>query len=241
MNILITICARGGSKSIPGKNICLINEKPLIAYSIQHAKEFSKYFPNTIIGLSTDDAEIKLTAAQWKLETTYSRPSELATDSAPKIATIKDLLLFEEKRNHLTFDYVIDLDVSSPLRTVADIIQLFEDLKNDSQANNIFSVRKAHRNPYFNMVEKNADGYYGLSKRPSNVAVFTRQSAPPVYDMDASIYAYRRTFFDKGFTTAITDKSLIYLMPHISFDLDEPVDYEFLEYLMKNNKLPFLQ
>ncbi len=67
----------------------------------------------------------------------------------------------------------------------------------------------------------------------------TRQSAPKVYDLNASFYWYRNSFFDSGDKTAITDKSLIYVMDHICFDLDHPVDFLFMEYLLQNNKLDF--
>ena len=62
MKILITICARGGSKGIPGKNIKKLNGKPLIAYSIEIANKFSKLYNSDIV-LSTDSNEIKTVAA----------------------------------------------------------------------------------------------------------------------------------------------------------------------------------
>ena len=108
--------------------------------------------------------------------------------------------------------------------------------KNDANALNLFSVNHAARNPYFNMVEQQPNGYYGLIKKGEFV---TRQSAPNVYDLNASFYFYRRTFFESGNTKSITEKSLIYVMPHICFDLDHPIDFEFMEYLMANNKLTF--
>ena len=70
MKILITICARGGSKGIPGKNIKQLNGQPLIAYSINIAKEFAIRY-NADIALSTDDDQIKKVAARSGLKTTY--------------------------------------------------------------------------------------------------------------------------------------------------------------------------
>jgi len=238
MNILITICARGGSKGIPGKNIKLINGIPLIAYTIELAKQFQiKY--NSIITLSTDDIEIKNIAEEFGLLTNYERPSFLATDTAGKIDTIKDVLMYEESLLKDKMDFILDLDVTSPLRTFEDIEQALQLLINKSEAQNLFSVNPAARNPYFNMVEENSNGFYSLVKTNLDGSVMTRQSAPKVFELNASFYWYRRSFFDSGLKSAITDKSIIFEMKHICFDLDHPVDFLFMEYLLQNDKLDF--
>ncbi len=237
MNILITICARGGSKGLPEKNIKQLNGKPLISYSIEHAKQFSKYF-KTGISLSTDDNKIKKVAAKYGLVTDYIRPAILATDNASKISAVKDLLLYEETKNRTKYDYVLDLDVSSPLRNLDDLLNSFNIFRKNKDAYNMFSVSPARRNPYFNMVEENIDGYYTLVKKIEPV-IQTRQSAPKVYDMNASFYFYKRSFFDNEFKSVITYKTLIYEMPHICFDIDEPIDFYIIEYLLKSKKLNF--
>jgi CMP-N,N'-diacetyllegionaminic acid synthase len=236
MNILITLCARGGSKGIPGKNIKLLNGKPLIAYTIDIAKAFSLKF-NCKIALSTDDSKIKDIAAEFGLETSYSRPADLSTDQAGKIGTINDLLKHEEKLAGLEYDYVLDLDVTSPLRTLQDLESAFSILANDPDALNLFSVNKAARNPYFNMVERQDDGYFKLVKDKGSIT--GRQSAPEVFDLNASFYFYRRDFFRFLFPTVFTPRSLVYVMPHICFDLDHLIDFVFLEFLLSNNKLEF--
>jgi CMP-N-acetylneuraminic acid synthetase len=88
------------------------------------------------------------------------------------------------------------------------------------------------------MVEQKENSYYNLVK-PLDNPLLTRQSAPKVFDMNASFYFYKRKFFDAGYNSAIADKSLIYIVPHICFDLDHPVDFEFMDYLILNNKLDF--
>ena len=238
MNILITICARGGSKGIPGKNIKIINGIPLIAYTIKLAIEIKKKY-NVVISLSTDDVDIKKTAESFGLNTTYERPFYLATDTAGKINTINDLLLHEEKLANKKFDYILDMDVTSPLRTFEDIINALNILINKPDAKSLFSVNPSARNPYFNMVEENKNGFYSLVKTKTDSSVMTRQLAPKVYDLNASFYWYRRSFFESGEKSAITDKSLIYEMNHFCFDLDHPVDFLFMEYLLVNNKLDF--
>ncbi len=233
-NILITICARGGSKGIPGKNIKLINGKPLLAYTIKHAKKIAQDF-NADIALSTDSIEIKKVAKDFGIITEYVRSSYLASDTAGKLDVIKDILLYEERNRN--YNYIIDLDVTSPLRTIKDINDAYYILKKDSKALNIFSVSQAKRSPYFNMVEKKNNGYFSLVKKGKDI--LSRQKAPKVYDMNASFYIYKRKFFESNLKTAISEYSLIYLMDHICFDLDEPVDFLFMEYLLKNNLLDF--
>lgn len=238
MNILITICARGGSKGIPGKNIKLIAGKPLIKYSIDLAMKFKKN-RSLKIGLSTDCSKIKLEAAKCGLNTDYIRPNYLATDSIGKLDAIIDLLKYEESKVNFKYDLVLDLDVTSPLRSINDIENALKLLSDNREALNIFSVNHASRNPYFNMVEKNIHGYYSLSKTHSNGNSLTRQSAPNVYELNASFYWYKRSFFDQNFSTAICDKSLIYLMDHMCFDIDHLEDFLFMEYLLENDKLDF--
>ena len=238
MAILITICARGGSKGIPGKNIKMINGKPLIFFTINTAEQFSKVVSDVKIVLSTDNEEIRSTVKglDFNIDTDYIRPDHLASDTAGKLDAIKDVKRYSEEKNSIKYDYVIDLDVTSPLRTVQDIREAFDLLLKDGNAYNIFSVSPANRNPYFNMVEQNEDGYYTTSKKGS---FLTRQSAPKVYDMNASFYIFKDTYFENDFKGAITDKSLVYEVPHLCFDLDHTIDFEFMEFLMASNKLDF--
>lgn len=235
MQLLVTLCARGGSKGIPGKNIKSINGLPLLAYSIRHARQFAAKF-GADIALSTDGADIKEVARQQGLETTYIRPESVSLDGTGKIETIKHLLLWEEQQRGKRYDMVLDLDVSAPLRNLDDLEAAFQVIRSDENALNLFSVNKAHRNPYFNMVERQDNGYYGLVKTGS---FLTRQSAPEVYDLNASFYFFRRPFFDAPAPKTISDRSLIYVMPHLCFDLDHPIDFEFMEYLMVHQKLDF--
>lgn len=237
MEILITICARGGSKGIPGKNIKLLNGKPLIAYTIGHALEFIQHFPADI-ALSTDDEQIIKVAKDFGVATEYFRPADLATDIAGKIPVISDLLRYEEDLKTKKYDYVLDLDVSAPMRNINDLLDGFKILLADRDAYNLFSVSPAHKNPYFNMVERNEGGYFSVSK-PLPSGVESRQQAPKVYEMNASFYFYTKAFFDEFLKGAITKRSLIYIMDHICFDLDVPVDFEFLEFLVVSGRIMF--
>ena len=238
MEILITVCARGGSKGIPGKNIKPINGRPLISYTLRTAQQFIKANGHSDLVLSTDDEQIKnvVDSLNFDIDTSYARPQHLATDKAGKIGVIKDVLLYVEKKNQKKYDVVLDLDVTSPLRNLSDLEKALEMLLEKPEAYNIFSVSPANRNPYFNMVEEKVDGYFALCKKGE---FLSRQAAPKVYDMNASFYFYRRLFFEKDFQTVFTEKSLVYEVPHTCFDLDHPIDFEFMSFLLDNNKLDF--
>ena len=239
MEILITICARGGSKGILGKNIKMINGKPLIYYTLNTANLFKDKLDSPIdIVISTDSNEIKsvVSSLEFQLDLNYIRPDFLATDSAGKIGAIKDVKSYMEKKYIKKYDYVLDLDVTSPLRSVKDLENALEIIKNNKEAYNLFSASPANRNPYFNMVEKNKDGFYDLCKHSEYL---TRQFAPQVLELNASFYWYKKTYFEMDFNSAITNKSLVYIMDHVCFDLDHPIDFDFMEYLLENNKIDF--
>lgn len=239
MKVLITICARGGSKGIPGKNIKLLNGRPLIDYTIQVAKQFQQKFNHVAIELSTDSEEIVKVAEGCGLKSDYRRPDYLAEDTVGKIDAIKDVLLRKEEAEHCRYDFILDMDVTSPLRNLQDLTEAFDIIQRNDSAIDLFSVSHSSRSPYFNMVEQKENGFFSLVKQPEGL-VLTRQSVPKVYDMNASFYFYKRSFFDLGYRGAITDKSIIYIVPHTCFDLDHPIDFEILSYLMENNKLDFV-
>ncbi|NBX79952.1 MAG: acylneuraminate cytidylyltransferase family protein, partial [Flavobacteriales bacterium] len=92
-----------------------------------------------------------------------------------------------------------------------------------------------NRNPYFNMVEKKEDGFVQLVK--SQGSILARQLAPEVYDMNASFYIFKKSFFDEQFKSSITPKSLAYVMKHICFDIDHSIDFKIMELIIKEGIL----
>ena len=211
---------------------------PLIWYTIRVAKQFQQSFLGTDIALSTDSKEIKAVTETFGLFSDYLRPQSLAGDTMGKVEVIADVLKWQESRNDCRYEHVLDLDVTSPLRNLDDLVQSFKIIQEDEQALNLFSVSPAKRNPYFNMVEQKDTGYFAQVVTPRDVFM-TRQSTPKVYDMNASFYFYKRDFFDRDYKGVVTDRSLIYEIPHICFDLDHPYDYEIISYLIGNDKLDF--
>lgn len=236
MNILLTICARGGSKGILNKNIKPLNGIPLIAYTIRTGFQFAEKY-NADFSLSTDSEEIRIVAAKYGMLSNYQRPIELASDTAGKISAIKHLVDFEEKKRSKHYDFIVDMDVTSPLRNLDDLEGAFFQLQKHHDALNIFSVSPAYRNPYFNMVEQLDNDYVRLVKEFGEIK--SRQDAPKVFDMNASFYIFKKDFFKEGWEIATTDRSLAYVVPHICFDIDHPIDFIFMEILLKKRLLDF--
>ena len=117
MHTICTICARGGSKGLPGKNIRLLKGKPLIAYSIEQALN-SKLFE--CVYVSTDSQLIAEIAREHGAIVPFIRPKELADDGASKIAVIQHLVSFLEGDGR-KIEKIVDLDPTSPLREIDDI------------------------------------------------------------------------------------------------------------------------
>lgn len=237
MQTLITLCARGGSTGIPGKNIRPLMGVPLLVYSIRQAQDFARV-SGADIALSTDSPLILEIAAQAGLHTEYRRPAELATESAGKIDTMRHVLAYEEGRRGITYDLLLDLDVTCPLRTKEDLASGFAALERVPEALNVFSVSPARRNPYFNMLERLPSGYAAVCKEPDQ-PIFARQDAPQTFEMNAAFYLFRRAFFDAGCKSSITDRSLMKETPHMCFDIDTPTDFAFLEFLLQEKRLDF--
>lgn len=240
MKLLITICARGGSKGIPGKNIKMINGKPLIYYTLKTAVLFSEMIDGICdIFLSTDSDEIKDVVSKLnlpKIDVSYIRPLKLAGDSVGKLDAIIDVKKYAEQKNNIKYNYVLDMDVTSPLRDVKDLLGAMQQIADNKDALNLFSVSPANRNPYFNMVEEASSGFVSLCKKGH---FLTRQSAPKVYDLNASFYIYKDKFFETNQKRVITNQSIVYVVPHLCFDLDHPIDFEFMNYLLENKRLDF--
>ncbi|MCT7525398.1 acylneuraminate cytidylyltransferase family protein [Aliarcobacter cryaerophilus] len=227
-NILCTICARGGSKGVKNKNIKELNGKPLIAYTIEQAKA-SGLFEHIVI--STDSDDIANIAKQYGAEVFFKRSEEMASDTAGKLDVIKDVFKRSEEYYNRTFDYLIDLDATAPLRSVEDIINSFNQFKENNN-DNLITAMPGRRSPYFNLVEQDKDGKVYLSKKLDG-AVVRRQDAPKSYDMNASIYIWKRdVILNEG--SLFLEKTGLYVMPEErSIDIDNELDFKFVEFLMK--------
>lgn len=229
MKILVTICARQGSKRVKNKNIREISGKPLIAHTIETAKKWAK--ADKII-VSTDSEEIAKISKNYGAKIPFLRPEKLSNDTAPKLPVIQHAVEYLKDVQGEEFDLVVDLDPTSPLRTVEDIENAYN-IMLDKKPLNLFSVTPAKKNPYFNMVELNKKGYAYLCKNLEN-PVYRMQDSPKVYEMNASIYMFwTKDLF--SIENVVGTKSAVYVMPYErSIDIDSEFDFKIVEYFMQN-------
>lgn len=229
-NILFTICARAGSKGVKGKNTRSFGSRPLAAYTVAACRLFGQRFgteyENIALAVNTDSELLRQQLDELQAEYIYiPRAEELAGDTVSKKDVIRDTLIKCEERENITFDVVIDLDLTSPLRTVEDIKGTLDELEKNKGADIAYSVAPSRRSPYFNMVAKKEDGYYHTV---TETQFTTRQQCPACYDMNASIYAYRRAY-----TLAehvLPRKEVVWQMKDTGIlDIDSESDYELMQ------------
>lgn len=232
MKVLCTICARGGSSGVKNKNIKNLCGKPLIAHSITQAKNSNLF---NLIAVSSDSAKIRRIAKKWGAEHIIDRPAELASATAAKLPAIQHAVLEAEKVYENQFDFIVDLDATAPLRIVDDITTSFKMLIEHPNANNLVTACRSRRSPYFNMLEINSNGFSSLVKS-SETLIHRRQDTPACYDMNASIYIWRRDALFNS-KSIITDRTLLYVMPEErSIDIDAMLDWRLVKLLMKEKK-----
>src|SRR5690348_854702 len=228
MKRLCTICARGGSKGLPNKNLRPLLGKPLLVHSIEQARQ-ARVFER--IAVSSDSPAILETARVAGADDLIERPAELATDVAAKVPVIRHALATVEQRHGKAFDTLVDLDATSPLRLPDDIrgvVRLLE----DSGAASAITGTPSHRSPYFNLVEVGGDGRVSVAKTPPS-GVVRRQDAPPSFDMNASIYAWNAAKFRADPKVFYPDTRLYEMPAERSHDIDSALDFEIVELLLR--------
>lgn len=237
MNILFTVCGRAGSKGVKNKNVKNYLGIPLVYYSLAtidlYLTHCAKENMQANIVLNTDSEElIKIVTEQTVLPVfVIERDESLGTDTVPKVSVIADCLDRAEAHFNVKYDVVVDLDITSPLRTVKDLENLIDRKLSRDDTDVVYSVVPSRRNPYFNMViEEN--GFF----RRAIVSEFTsRQQTPVMYDMNASLYAYSpialRTKYHPEFFNSNTDAIL--MKDTAVLDIDSEEDYELISVVGK--------
>ena len=228
MSRICTICARGGSKGVTNKNLRPLAGKPLIAHTIEQARSSGLF---DLIAVSSDSPEILDSSRGHGADLAVVRPPELATDDAAKLPAIRHCVEQAEKSAGITFDVVVDLDATSPLRLAQDIRGAIELLETRG-VSNVLTAAPARRSPYFNLVELGENGVVRLSKPPAK-AIVRRQDSPQCFDMNASIYVWRRDALFEHATVFAPD-TLLFVMPEErSIDIDSELDFEIVELIMR--------
>lgn len=226
MRRVATLCARAGSKGVPGKNLRTLAGKPLLLWSLNLALE-SGLFECVVV--DTDSTELLELATRSGAHHAIERPKDLAGDTSGKLPAIRHAVEQAEQRSGTSFDVIVDLDLTSPLRTIDDVrgaINLLE----AGGAGNVITGCESRRSPYFNLVEVSDSG--GVAPSKSATTFLRRQDVPTCYDMNASIYVWwRDRFMEQPYV--FDEGTRLYEMPsERSFDIDEPFDFELVEWLM---------
>jgi CMP-N,N'-diacetyllegionaminic acid synthase len=228
MRRLCTVCVRSGSKGVPNKNTRDLLGKPLLAYSILQAKQSGLF---EAVAVSSDGADLLRTAKEWGADYCITRPAELASDSAPKVPAIRHCLTEAEKAAEHAFDVIADLDATSPLRFISDIAGAVA-LLESSGVSNVITGAAARHSPYFNLVETDPKGSVRLSKE-LQTPLFCRQDSPKCYDLNGSVYVWRRDSLLKCRSVFEGDTLLFEMPSERAADIDSELDFKFVEFLMK--------
>lgn len=225
--ILGIIPARGGSKGVPRKNIRMLVGKPLVAWTIGEAKK-SKIIDMCIV--STEDEEIKAVAEAWGGNVPFIRPAELAQDDTPGIEPVLHAIKMIPG-----YDFVVLLQVTSPLRTVKDIDGAIAYCL-DNGCETCVGVTEVEHSPYwmYRMDEQmRLQPILKIAKEES----YQRQKLPKVYQLNGAVYVSSVAFLQakKDFVGGET-KGYIMSREH-SYDIDTMLDFEVAEVLMKKRQL----
>lgn len=238
MKILFTICGRAGSKGIKNKNIRNFLGKPLPYYTLSVIDLYQKRHEIDIdIVLNTDSEELIGLIEKNPFESVevIKRSQELCGDDVPKIAVIFDCMEKMQKKKGCLYEMIVDMDITSPLRKEKDVSSLIcAHMENGCDVT--FSVTDSRRNPYFNMVKETEVGI----KKVIESSFTARQQAPAVYDMNASLYAYRPDYLKSRKGVLDGHCGVIKMYDTAILDLDYEDDFELMEviarYLFETNE-----
>ena len=217
MKPLFVIPARGGSKGIPGKNIKPLGGKPLIAYSVEVARQLA---PDSDICVSTDDPAIADVVREMGLEVPFMRPDYLATDNCGTYEVLLHAVDFFEKLGR-RYDTMVLLQPTSPLRTADDVRRCLEAYTPDVDM--VVTVVEAASNPYYNCYETDADGFLHISKGDGSYV--RRQDAPKAWEYNGAVYVINIDSLKQMPLSKFPRRRMVEMERRRSIDLDTPLDW----------------
>ena len=228
--ILGIIPARGGSKAIPRKNLAVLANKPLLAWTVEVAIQ-SDSLDRVVI--STDDPEIAEVGKKLGAEVPFLRPREFATDRATSMDVILHAIRWFDENESYRPDHVLLLQPTSPLRTVTDIRKSIK-LLLAKRADSVVSVCEAHQHPLW-MKGINEEGKL-VDLYPQSPTPTRRQDLPPVFALNGAIYLALRTFLLSE-RTFISERTYAYVMPeNRSLDVDNPWDLHLADLILRDRE-----
>lgn len=228
--VLLTICGRAGSKGFRNKNLKTFNGFPLAHYSLSAAMLFIESRPELAVDIcvNTDSQPLaEIITEKYPEAIVLPRPEELCGDVVPKMAVYQHSLREMERQKGCRYDYLIDLDITSPLRQAHDVAGAFDLKASRPDLDLVLSVTPGRRNPYMNMAQRDGDRLK-LVIENRNTA---RQQTPPVYDINASIYVFERNFLAENTTGFLWDGRVggYEMFDTGIIDIDSEEDYLLME------------
>lgn len=221
------IFARGGSKGLPGKNIRPLAGKPLIAWSIEHARSVQR-IERVIV--STESKEIADIARGFGAEVPFMRPMELARDGSPEWLAWRHALNYLKETEGFLPKVMVSVPTTAPLRSPIDINNCLDKYEK-GDVDVVVTVTEAHRSPFFNMVKKNSDGTVGLVISPVS-AVTRRQDAPTVYDMATVAYVIKPEFILSHESIFEGRVGMVEVPRERAIDIDTLMDFKMAEFYL---------
>lgn len=223
--ILGIIPARGGSKSIPRKNIKLFLGKPLIAWAIETLKQ-SGAVSRVIV--STDDLEIAEVAKKYGAEVPFMRPADIAQDFTPTLPVLQHAVSWLRENEGYAPDYVLLLEPTSPSKRpfhVRDVVKMLV----QSEVDSVISVAEVPGvfSPHWQIKVADEGRTEIFTGESFKKVIRRRQDLPKTYYRNSSIYAFRPellfsddpSFYGEDVRAYITDSKY-------AFDIDTPEDWE---------------
>ena len=224
------ICARGGSKGVPRKNLRMLRGKPLIGWAVEVARNCPSL---DRIVVSTEDAEIGDAAQRFGAEVPFLRPKELAQDDSPEWLVWQHALRTLTSLDDRAPQVLVNIPATSPLRAVEDVEGCVANLLGNN-ADLCLTVRRANRNPYFNMV-KLEEGWASIVIPPSK-PIFRRQDAPEVFEITTVAYA-ARTEYVLHAARPLEGRVRATIVPEErSLDIDTELDLAFAKFLLSQRE-----
>ena len=227
--VLGVITARGGSKGLPGKNIKILGDKPLIAYSVLVAEQ-STTITHTIV--STDDSEIAAIAKKYGADVPFMRPVELANDTATHLDVMKHAIDFMEKKEGIVYDYVVILQPTSPFRLVEDIDKTVELLITTGADSAVtLTLADSHEHP---IKMKKLEGSTVIPYCIPEPEGKRRQDLALAYKRSSAVYAMKRNLIMRD-NLLFGNKIVGHIVPgDRSIDIDTPLDWHVAEFKLQD-------
>lgn len=229
-NYIVLICARGGSKGVPNKNIRPLLGSSLLERSIKIAKELKNV---SRIIVSTDSKKIADLSTKAGAEVPFMRPKNLALDDSPEWLVWRHAIEFLNKEKE-RFDGLIVIPPTAPLRKSSDVercIQYYEDNKFDI----IITVADSYRNPYFNMVKIDNNGFASTVIQ-YNKKIHRRQDSPKVYDMTTIAYVVNPNYVINNDGIFSGNVGSIKIPVERSLDIDTMYDFHLAKFILSKKK-----